>query len=315
MTTIGDFTADADVKRIVLHVWNKHRTRTRKQFVNTAEHLLNQYGLIVNPKHLKLQQVRDTAHSIVPVTCARAHSLSLSPCRVSVPQAILKNETTPVGWDAGYDSEKNLRAIQKKYNMTHASMPSLDDGFTRTVHQGSISTSATTVPYVGLGHGASHRQIIMMTGHLADIAQSLRALVSICGGSRESISTALGILRSDLADSDASEEEKSEEEEEEAPAQEDDEQDETDSKSQSSSRDERARKRARAASPSVEVIDDDEDMEDADAAAAAAPASSLHTAVSLPSDIPAAAKTAKQQQKQQRKNGNKLGARHIVKKK
>ena len=57
MTTVADFKADADVRRIVVHVWNKHRTKTRKQFVDTAEHLLNQYSLIVNPKNLKVNQV------------------------------------------------------------------------------------------------------------------------------------------------------------------------------------------------------------------------------------------------------------------
>lgn len=180
--------------------------------------------------------------------------------------------------------------------MTHASMPSLDDGYTQPSHYASVLSSATTLPMHsgGVPNSTMQRQVMVMTGHLADIAQSLRQLVSACGGSRHGVAKALEVLRSNLADSDASESDKAEDEEDEADEgeQDDPKDDEDDAKSQASSRDERARKRGRSRSPASATGEEDidEEMEDA-----AAPASSLHTAVSLPTDIPSATKTARKQ--------------------
>ena len=190
-------------------------------------------------------------------------------------------------------------------------MSSHDDRYAPRL--GSVHAAAATAPYIGLGAGASHRNMLMLGGHLGDIAMSLRTLVSICGGSRSGVAKALKLLRSDQPDSDASSDGKSESsEEEEETAEEEEakedkqEEDETDSKSQSSSRDERAAKRARSASPSVELIpDEDEEMAEAEA-----PASSSYSAVSLPKDIPAATKSARKKQKLEKKNqGKTLGGR------
>jgi hypothetical protein len=216
MAAIGTL-SDPVIKKVVLHVFNKHRhdvagkdgklAANKKKYTNTCQQLESQYGLSVKHTWLKGKNVRNAAST----SRRRPSSASLCFACLCAVRGFVQEELEACydeAWaedDEGYQTEGLVAQVMTLYPSAMPGGASARAAASPARSKGAAASSSPGPAAAAAVAARDQRHLSLIHGELCNISGSLRLLANFfVTGSRASVRQSLVKMMNSMPDEDES---------------------------------------------------------------------------------------------------------------